>query len=184
MDEIKITRAAEDWVEIQKLFPAWAALKPTSAWVNGISSRLVGSRLSRLLKGARVEALTLLIDQKSDERIKALRTFAAVNLEQATAAFRLTMIANVSAPILLLTITHQLIDGGLGRLLAEIHENDPIIITGMVSGAAIGALLLLGVAFYALANLNQARDIRHLIDLLAAERGIYFGLEDLEDAGV
>jgi hypothetical protein len=36
------------------------------------------------------------------------------------------------------------------------------------------------VAIYSLANTHQARDIRHLIDLYAAEQGIYFGLENMD----
>ena len=42
-------------------------------------------------------------------------------------------------------------------------------------------MLLFLVLVYALASLNQARDIRHLIDLFAADRGVYFGLEDSSD---
>jgi len=181
MTETRERSAAEDWAEIEALFPAYAGMKPSMTWFNGVSSRLKVKRLSRLMSSSSAKKLVIYLNGCAPDRVKTLRTFAAVNLEQAMSAFRLTMIANVSGPILFLTVLHQLIDGGLGRLLSKIHQNDPGQILGMAIGAGVGSIFLLFVAFYALAHLNQARDIRHLIDVFAAERGIFFGLEDTED---
>ena len=55
-----------------------------------------------------------------------------------------------------------------------------IAVIGTVISPWALALLLL-ILIYSISCLNQARDIRHLIDLFAAERGIYFGLEDMSD---
>lgn len=175
------TTALDDWVAIQALFSAKDIMRPRMAWLNGISSRLSGRRLGRLMEGKNVGRLAAYLDQCSDDRLKALRTYAAINLEQAMAAFRMTIIANVSAPIVLISVVHQFLDGGLGAFLTKIHQGDPSSILGMLIGGGIGVLMLLLVIMYAVANLNQARDIRHLIDLLGADRGIYFGLEDAED---
>jgi len=46
----------------------------------------------------------------------------------------------------------------------------------------IVSVMLMFVVGYAIANLGQSRDIKNLIDVYAAERGIFFGLEDNETA--
>jgi len=177
MDDIVETTVADDWKEIEALFPAKKALRLSWAWFNGVSTRLKDGRISRLMKEDEVGALAAILDQCDDRRLKALRSYAAINLEQVQSAFRLTMIVNISAPIIFLTLLNQFIQGGLGALLYRFHQNERDNILAIAFGGGVGALMLLIVAFYALAHLNRARDIRHLMELMAAERGIFFGLD-------
>jgi len=181
MDVIDDTSAAQDWEKIQALFPARRAMRPNKAWYNGLSTRLGRDRLTNLLSTPSAGHLAAILDQCSDERLKALRTYAAINLEQATSAFRVTMIGNVTTPIILLSIAHQLTDGGVGKIFELIHQGDVSVMFGMVFAFIFLGLIIFFVLVYALACLNQARDIRHLIDLFAADRGVYFGLEDSGD---
>ena len=166
------------WDEIVGLFKARTAFQPSKFWMSGLSSRLGSKRLSRLRTTKRALRLESLLNAASNRDVKALRTFAAVNQEQATAAFRLTMVNNITWPVGFLAIIHQFSPNGLGGLLQNSFKTDFLFLS--VLGATV-IVCVIGVALFALANLSQARDIRHLIDLHAAERGIYFGLEDMEE---
>jgi len=181
MDDTSETMVTDDWAKIESLFPAKKALRPSWAWFNGMSTRLKAGRIARLMKDDALGALAAILDQCDDDRVKALRSYAAINLEQVQSAFRFTMVANVSAPIIFLTLLNQFAQGGLGALLYRFHQNEREVVLPILYGGSLAALMLLFVAFYALAHLNRARDIRHLIDLMAAERGIFFGLEDSSD---
>jgi hypothetical protein len=172
------TSAAEDWEQVQALFPAQNSITSKS-WTFGFSGRLPRTRIDRLMQTQAAAKLALMLDQRSNMRIKALRTFAAVNLEQATAAFRISIIANVSVPILLLTVINLLFPGSLGRIFLSTFEVSQQFLMIQLGVMFLTLSWLLAVLIYAVACLNQARDIRHLIDLTAAERGIYFGLEDI-----
>ena len=104
-----------------------------------------------------------------------------MNLEQAVSAFRITIVGNFSIPIIMLSVAHQLTDGGVRKLFEFIHQGEFVAIIFMIVFGIFMLMLLFLVLVYALASLNQARDIRHLIDLFAADRGVYFGLEDSSD---
>ena len=181
MDISEKLSAVQDWEKIQSLFPARTAMRPSKAWLNGISTRLAGDRVSRLLDRPNSGHLAAILDQFSDERLKALRTYAVVNLEQAVSAFRITIVGNFSIPIIMLSVAHQLTDGGVRKLFEFIHQGEFVAIIFMIVFGIFMLMLLFLVLVYALASLNQARDIRHLIDLFAADRGVYFGLEDSSD---
>lgn len=181
MDEIIETTAVDDWAEIEALFKTHHGVSAGSWSMLGMSSRLGRGRLSRLFKHPAAGSLAAKMDQMGDERVKALRTIAAVNYEQVSAAFRFTLVANVTAPVLILTLANMLLKGGIGQLLRSLYGGDSasLILFLVASGfALIGLVFLL---MWAIIQLNQARDIRHLIDVFAAQRGIYFGLEDAGD---
>ena len=180
MDDIQNKSVFEDWNEIETMFPSSRAMRPNKSWTNGISTRVGGRRLTRMLGNSGAGPLAAKLDQLDDARVKALRTFAAVNLEQATQGFRVTLIANVTVPVLILTVVNLLAPNGIGSLFLP-DTNDPRMWALLTFVFGLVFVMLVGIAAYALASLNQARDIRHLIDLFAAERGIYFGLEDIED---
>lgn len=173
--------AREDWEHIAALFKAGAAMRPTRTWFNGMSSRLDYKRMEKLQKTKQAKALESYLSKLSDKRIKTLRTFAAVNQEQTLAAFRVTLLGNVSVPILLVTFFNQVTQGGFTQFFKNLKAEDPtffaVLIAGILGGVTVIALL----AIFAIANLGQARDLRHLLDIHAAERGIYFGLEDMDD---
>lgn len=170
----------EDWLEIESYFSTGRAMLPNKSWSSWISTRAGAGRLSKVLGKPGAGRLAAKLDQLDDERIKALRTVAALNFEQASYGFRTTVIANVTAPVLVLTLVSQMTSGSLGANVIEIYRKAG----GLLFIAVMTLFACLALAFmiaYALAALNQARDIRHLIDLHAAERGIYFGLEDAGD---
>ncbi len=173
--------AQEDWAHIQALFKARSVMRPKAAWFNGVSSRLSRRRLERLTQSPSARTLKDYLADKTPNGLKTLRTFAAVNLEQASSAFRLTMIANITVPIVLLSVLHQLSPNGLGQLIKTVIGDDSEMMLSMIIGGLGGIIVLILLISYALANLGQARDLRHLLDIYAAERGIYFGLEDKDD---
>jgi len=179
--EIKPKSARQDWDHIAGLFKAGAAMRPTLTWFNGMSSRMEYLRMEKLQNTKQAKTLQAYLSGLADKRVKTLRTFAAVNQEQTLAAFRLTVIGNVSVPILLVTFFNQVTEGGVTDIFRSIRSEDPAIFAFLISGL-IGAIVAISLmVIFAIANLGQARDLRHLIDIHAAERGIYFGLEDMDD---
>lgn len=171
----------QNWKDIQAMFKARSAMRPNMAWFNGISSRLASKRLPRLMESRSAKRLRLYLDNQSDKNVKTLRTYAAINQEQVASAFKVTLFGNISIPILLFTLFHQLSDGALASLFRQVYIESPTAFWRFVFGGLFMVVLFGSLAIYALANLNQARDIRHLIDIYAAERGIYFGLEDMDN---
>ena len=89
------------------------------------------------------------------------------------------MIGNVTTPIILISVIHQLSNGGIKEFFEWLLQGDTIAMAGMFGGIAGFVIAVFFVVVYAVASLNQARDIRHLIDLFAADRGLFFGLDDL-----
>ncbi len=179
MEEVEDLSAFQDWEKIRSLFPSKKAMRPNKAWFNGLSTRLGDDRLERLLSDPRSQQLAVVLDQFDDERLKAIRTYAAVNLEQALSAFRLTMIGNVTTPIILLSVIHQVTNGGIKEFFELFHQGDNLAMAFIFGGIGLSVIAVFFVVVYAVASLNQARDIRHLIDLFAADRGLFFGLDDL-----
>lgn len=178
MDITETPSASDDWVKIIGLFPIGRFLVPRKFASMGFSSRLNAHAISRLWESRAAGHLAAKLDQTDDARIKALRTYAAIYLEQISSAFRLTLVVNVTVPFLLLTFANLLVPGGLGQLLQDTYGGDAegsLIFGGLVLASVIFAACI---SIFALAQLNRARDIRNLIDLHAADRGIYYGLED------
>lgn len=168
---------ADDWAEIESFFPTRAAMLPSRAWLNWMSTRLKAGRLKRLYASKRAVQLEKTLSDMDASRVKAMRTYAAINLEQATYGFRFTLVANVTAPVLFLTVLNLMLPDGIAGILSALY-GDEMSGLGLTVGFLFGFSILVSMLFYALASLNQARDIRHLIDLYAADRGIFFGLED------
>lgn len=179
MEEFEDLSAFQDWEKVRSLFPSKKAMRPNKAWLSGLSTRLGDNRLERLLSDPRSQQLAVILDQFDDERLKAIRTYAGVNSEQALSAFRLTMIGNVTTPVILISVIHQLSNGGIKEFFEWLLQGDTIAMAGMFGGIAGFVIAVFIVVVYAVASLNQARDIRHLIDLFAADRGLFFGLDDL-----
>ena len=172
--------ALADWTAIQAMFPAYRAISSKN-WAYAISNRMHGTRLTKLREGRWATALSELLKRRGDARLKALRTFAAINHEQAVAAFRLTLVVNVSVPVLILTLLNQAFPGAVGRFSTESLDAGQLAFWLQLNILLTALVFLLVILIYSVCALNQARDIRHLIDLFAAERGIFFGLEDTGD---
>lgn len=172
--------AFEDWQSLHDIF-AKARGNKVMGWSSGMSPRLHRNRLSRLLGSARARSISDFLKLRSDNRVKALRTYAAINMEQASSALRLTVIINVSIPIIFLTIFNQVFPGALNELFTGPDKfiRESLWFVAFIFALSFSALII--ILAYGTARLSEARDIRHLIDLAAAERGIYFGLEDMDD---
>ena len=180
MDEVIENTVMEDWAEIEALFPTRRAMRPNKSWLSGLSTRAEFGRLSRVMANPGAGPLAVSLDQMDDARIKALRTIAAVNLEQAVYGFRATAVGNITVPALVLTVMSQIFSGSIGEAISEIYLDDQGRLAFLLAcGFAVVATIFN--MSKALAGLNQARDIRHVIDVQAAERGIYFGLEDIDE---
>ena len=162
------TSVAEDWEQIQALFPTRNAVTAKS-WTFGFSGRLLRLRVACLMQTQAAGQLALILDQRSAARVRALRIFASVSLEQVIAAFRISIVVNVSLPILLLTVANLLFPGSAGRVFlfaSAVGQTVALIQMGILF---VTLIWLLDILIHALACLNQARDIRYLIDLIAAE---------------
>lgn len=172
--------SAEDWAQIQSLFPRFGG-RHALKWVGGISPRLGQHRLTRLLALPATGPLAALLEQRSSQRVKALRTYAAINMEQAAAALRMTVIVNVSIPVIIVAILSQISSGEIWAAYWSLYTGDGVRWIALVAPIIIALAILMMILATGATRLGQARDIRHLIDLIAADRGIYFGLDDADN---
>lgn len=101
-------------------------------------------------------------------------------MEQAAAAMRMTIIVNVSIPIIIVTILSQISSGQLWNNLWSTYSDEPYGWLAIAVPLVTSLSILILVLAVGATRLGQARDIRHLIDLIAADRGIYFGLDDTD----
>ena len=176
-------RLINEWNHVSEMFPIKSYTRPRLAWFNGVSHRLLTTRLIDIADKKGGKTLYDYLSEKSDADVKALRVISAVNHEQAVAGFRTVMVGNVSVPLALIALANQLLPGGIGNFAIELLGGDTNAYLGALLGGCVGIILLVIFTIYALAHLTQARDIKNLIDIYAAQRGIYFGLEDIDDLG-
>jgi hypothetical protein len=165
---------ADDWAQIQAMFPRSGGRR-IFTWLSGVH------RLTRLLSLPAAGPLAALLDQRPIERIKALRTYAAINLEQASAALRMTVVVNVSIPVIVVAILSQISSGQIWNDMWAFYSKDAYQWLALAIPVAFALTVLVFIMALGATQLGQARDIRHLIDLFAADRGIYFGLDDMDD---
>jgi len=86
------TSVSKLWDEISALFKPWSAVKSSRVWVTSMSARISRKRLTRLRSSKEAKTLTSKLKILGTSDIKALRTFAAINQEQAAAAFKVTIV--------------------------------------------------------------------------------------------
>ena len=163
---------------IEKLFPIKAYMRPSRTWWYGISPRLLQRRLLELSTNDGALKLRDILTDKSESELKTLRIVAGINEEIAASALRIAMVVNVTVPLALLALANQLLPGGIGEFVVNAMGGDSSDYITFLIGGTLGIIYLLIYGVYALSHLTQARDIRQLIDIYAAECGIYFGLED------
>jgi len=170
----------DDWTVIIGLFHR-SEWRRHLGWISGVSPRMRARRIKALFDLPAAGPLAALLDQRNDRRIKALRTYAAINMEQAAAALRMTVIVNVSIPVIILTILSQTTSGRFWTDVLAIVSDDSSGLLALIATFLTVIILLFFFIGAGAKRLGTARDIRHLIDLLAADRGIYFGLDDTDD---
>ena len=174
------TDIMDNWNTVRSLVKrSW--FKRAASWSIGISPRLSSNRIGRLLQERRFEELDAFLQTRDASRIKSLRVYAAANQEQAAAALRMTVIVNVSIPVIFLTLTTQVSDGRFWERVWGLYEGETNVIAVWATALSLTFLLLALLLISGASRLGDARDMRHLIDLHAAERGIYFGLEDSDE---
>lgn len=171
--------SVEDWTEIQSMFPRSGGRR-ILRWLGGVSPRLGRHRLTRLLALPAAGPLAEMLEQRSPARIKALRTYAAINMEQASAALRMTIVVNVSIPVIIVAVLSQVSSGKIWADMWSFYAEDAAQWLAFAIPMTMAFITLVIILAVGATRLGQARDIRHLIDLIAADRGIYFGLDDTD----
>lgn len=168
-------KAGELWREAMRLFSNFRGMRPRRSWMSGLSVGTGPKRLERLTASKGAAQLMPKLERLSDRELSIFRTFARINLEQAEAAMRLSLIANITIPVGFLVILNQFFPGTVLELVEYAGPE------AMLVGVGLAAGLLLILIWYSYAGVFQARDISHLAAIAAAKRGA--GASDQEGSG-
>jgi hypothetical protein len=93
----------------------------------------------------------------------------------------MTVVVNVSIPVIVVAILSQISSGQIWNDMWAFYSKDAYQWLALAIPVAFALTVLVFIMALGATQLGQARDIRHLIDLFAADRGIYFGLDDMDD---
>jgi hypothetical protein len=163
------------WDAAEALFPAAAFMIPSATWGFGLSGRTAPKRLARLTATRRAKRLEALLDGTTTAALQRLLTRSQVNLEQARAAQRINLIMNISVPTGAFVFLTQAAPDALRRMI-DMSDWGAIIL-----GLGFALSILLGLLWFTQASVTAARDLHHLLVLLAADRGVYDGGRTSED---
>ena len=157
----------EIWSLFELKFSNLRGMQPGFGNLVGVSNRTYPKRVSQL-EGRKAAAFVREKTQSlSRADLNLLLTKAIVNQEQAVAALRLTLIANVTIPL-----------GGLlafSQVLPEVAEDarlflsDGGALSAALGGTVVGLVLL--ALWYVYAGVAQARDLLHILKIEMARRG-------------
>lgn len=164
-DEGAASKADRLWREAMHLFSNFRGMRPRKSWASGLSVGTGPKRLERLMASRGARQLMPKLEALSDRELVIFRTYARINLEQAEAAMRLSLIANITIPVGFLVILNQFFPGTVQELF------DYAGVEAMLGGTAAAAVVLLLLIWYSYAGVFQARDISHLAAIAAAKRG-------------
>ena len=174
-DEGAASTADRLWREAMHLFSNFRGMRPRRSWASGLSVGTGPKRLERLTGSKGAAQLMPKLERLSDRELVIFRTYARINLEQAEAAMRLSLIANITIPVGFLVILNQFFPGTVLELVEYAGPE------AMLVGVGLAAGLLLILIWYSYAGVFQARDISHLAAIAAAKRGA--GVSDQEGSG-
>ncbi|MFN7054519.1 hypothetical protein [Hyphomonas sp.] len=149
------------WPAIAKAFSNGAFMTFNPGWlgVSGVSSRAGPDRMARLTGSRPARRLAAIVSDLSGRDLTHLLVRSEINLEQALAALRMTLIANISIPLGLFLLANQLAQGSLVAIIADAPVLAILIPFAM-------AFSLLGAAmWYAYGGVVAARDLNHLLRL-------------------
>ncbi|RIJ25817.1 hypothetical protein D1224_01470 [Henriciella barbarensis] len=169
------TTADQLWRDTMRVFSNFRGMRPRKSWLSGLSVGTGPKRLERLTNSKGAAQLMPKLEALSDRELSVFRTFGRINLEQAEAAMRLSLIANITIPVGFLVILNQLFPGPVQNVF---EYSGP---EAMLGGIGLVAVILLMLIWYSYAGVFQARDISHLAAIAAAKRGA--GLSDEKDGG-
>lgn len=107
-----------------------------------------------------------------------------VNLEQARAGFRISLIGNITVPVGALVVLNELAPGWFADTLLTGTPNEVLTIA---TAWSVAAALIPGGLWWAYGGLSAARDLHHLLYLIRVERfgnaDGSLGLDDEDDEG-
>lgn len=147
----------------------------------GFNARTRNNRVKALRRSSQSKMLAQGLSGLGAAGLSFFMGLAAVNKEQAEATFRYTAIVNFTAPITVLVILNQIIEGGLMAVFEVTSEFDRWALTAL---AAFFFVTVIGVISYAYIGAQMARDILHLATLEQARRGGFSAAAPDDDAGI
>ena len=156
--------ASDVWQETTVLFSNLRAMRPRRSWLTGLSVGTSPKRLDRLTQSRSAAQLMRRLLAMTPADFAVYRAYAHVNLDQAEAAMRLSLIANITIPVGFLVIVNQFFPGSIQQLLTIVGP------AAMLGGVGCAAFLLVFLIWYSYAGVFQARDIVHLTAIAAARR--------------
>lgn len=157
----------EIWLLFERKFSNLRGMRPGFGNLVGVSNRTYPKRVSQLEMCAGADLVREKTYGLSKTDLNVLLTKAIVNHEQAVAALRLTLIANVTIPL-----------GGLlafSQVLPEVAEDARLFLadggafSAILGGTVVGLVLL--ALWYVYAGVAQARDLLHILKMEMARRG-------------
>jgi hypothetical protein len=155
------------WLEASHLFGNRHGMRPKKSWSYGYSSRVARDRLQLLCESPAAARLYELVAPLDRAAFSKLMARSLVNLEQARAGFRISLIGNITVPIGALVVLNELAPGWLAETLRAGTPNELLMIATTWSVAAV---LILGGLWWAYGGLSAARDLHHLLYLIRVGR--------------
>lgn len=160
--QANVTRA---WREAMTLYSNARGMRPRPNWLTGIADRMPSDRVERLERTKDAQRLCAIFERLDDAEMRQFRTRAEVNLDQAVAAMRLSLVVNMSAPVGFILVLNQVLPGRLAETLLGLG---PLVFLGSITIFIVTLVIFL---WYCYAGVAQARDVRHLCLLEGARRG-------------
>jgi hypothetical protein len=163
------------WSQIAPIFSNRAFMRPHRSWFGGVSERTGFDRMAQLTRSAPARRLAPIVAGLDAVEIGRLVVRSAINQDQAASALRLTLVANISAPVGALVLINQFLPGSVGDLIRSLPPEVVLVPLFMMIA------LLIGVIWFAYAGVAAARDLNHLLRLHLADKTGGAGGADDED---
>lgn len=157
------------WPEISKAFSNRAFMRASASWLSGLAARAGASRMERLQATGPARKLKALIAGLDRAQIRRLLVYSEINHDQALSALRLTLVANISAPVGLLVLFNQFLPGSIQAFIGTMPT------AAILIPLVMALSLLVGVLWFAYAGVAAGRDLNHLLRLSLAEAGLSAG---------
>ena len=136
----------------------------------GFNPRTRSNRVTMMRRADRARTLEAGLAGLGAVGLSYFTGLAAVSKEQAEAAFRYTAIVNFTAPITVLVIFNQILEGGIMGVLGSDSDLDGWAL-GLLAVAFV--ITVIGVVSYAYIGAQMARDVLNLAQLEQARRGSF-----------
>lgn len=137
-------------------------------FMTGFNSRIYSNRVKALRQTHLAQLLEQGLAGLSARGLSSFSGLASVNKDQAEAAFRFTAIVNFTAPVTVLVIINQIVEGGFLSVLETASPSELLVLIAVVVSLSI---TVIGLLFYAYVGAQTARDVLHLVQLEQARRG-------------